>query len=134
MYARYMDDIIMALNVVNKGWFFNRKMSVIQFYSDLQGSDTRDKEKRTAETLVEVAKSINSNIRLTWDTPQENNNERMPVLDLAIWVQDVEGRQVIMQTFYNKKVASKYTVLKRSALFNKIKNGHIDKFITKMLA
>ena len=41
----------------------------------------------------------------------------MPVLDLKLWVErDSEGRQKVKHTFYKKEVASKYTILKRSAL------------------
>ena len=123
MYARYVDDIVMALNVINKGWLYNKKKNVLQFSKELLENDNRDKERRTAETIVEIANSINNNIQLTWDSPLQNNNGRMPVLDLAIWVDEIEGRQVILHTFYKKKVASKFTMLKRSALSIKIKRN-----------
>ena len=54
----------------------------------------------------------------------------MPVLNLAMWVKEVEGRQVIRHTCYKKKVASKYTVLKRSALSNKLERNNGNQHVT----
>merc|ERR1711867_42359 len=47
----------------------------------------------------------------------------MPVLDLALWVDTVDSKQIIRHSFYKKKVASRYTVLKRSALSGQIKKS-----------
>ena len=53
--------------------------------------------------------------------PGKNSNGRMPVLDLAVWIQEVNGIQTILHSFYKKPVASPCTILKRSALSFKIK-------------
>ena len=66
--------------------------------------------------MVEIAKSIHPGIQFTWDTPGSNENGRMPVLDLNIWIQNIEHQQKITHSFYKKKVGSQFTVLKRSAL------------------
>ena len=47
----------------------------------------------------------------------------MAVLDLEIWTQEVDRVKTIMHSFYKKPVASRYTVLKRSALSYKIKKN-----------
>ena len=54
--------------------------------------------KNNEQILVEIAKSINDNIQFIWDTPIKNTSRRLPVLDLAIWVQVVEVEQKIMHT------------------------------------
>ena len=40
----------------------------------------------------------------------------MPVLDLEMWVQKEDGTPKVTHNFYKKKVASKFTILKRSAI------------------
>ena len=76
---------------------------------------------RTAEVMVKIANSLDANIQFTWDVPSKNTNGRMPVLDLVVWIQETDGHKQIMHSFYKKEVASKYTILKRSALSYKIK-------------
>ena len=85
--------------------------------------NTRSDEDRTAETIVAVANSIDSNIQLTWDIPEKNNTKRMPVLDLEIWVEEMDGTEKVLHSFYKKKVASPYTILKRSALSYSVKKS-----------
>ena len=55
--------------------------------------------------------------------PGKNSNGRMTVLDLAVWIQEVNGIQTIQHSFYKKPVASPCTILKRSALSFKIKKS-----------
>ena len=123
LYSRYVDDVVAALYAVNKGWYYNTKKNKLMFSKEKQDTDMRDNETRTAEIMVQVANSINQNIQFTWDTPGKNRNNRMPVLDLEVWIQEVEGVKTIMHSFYKKPVASRYTVLKRRALSHKIKKN-----------
>ena len=48
---------------------------------------------------------------MTYDTPSLNSNGCMPVLDLQLWC---DGSQVLF-SFYEKKVISKFVLLKDSA-------------------
>ena len=53
---------------------------------------------------------------------RDNNDCRLPVLDLKLWMdRDINGRQFVQFTLYKKEVASRYTILKHSALSWKIK-------------
>ena len=45
----------------------------------------------------------------------------MAVLDLKVWTQEINGKVEIVHSFYKKKCASPFTILKRSALAYKIK-------------
>ena len=87
-------------------------------------SDRLTDEDRTAKTLSEIADTMDSNIQFTWDTPGQNLDNRLPVLDMKLWIdRDNEGNQMVQYSFFKKEVASKYTILKRSALSNKIKKS-----------
>ena len=60
--------------------------------------------------LQKIANTIEKDIQMTYDVPENHPDCRMPVLDMKIWVKD----NVIYRTFYKKDVSSRYTVLKRS--------------------
>ena len=95
----------------------------MEFCRELAVVDNRSEERRTAEIMVEIANTIDPNIQFTWDVPGSNQNGRMPVLDLELWVDKVGGVPTILHSFYKKRVASQFTILKRSALSFKIKSS-----------
>ena len=123
MYGRYVDDVVTALYSINSGWDYNPASNRMEFCKEKESNDTRTKEARTAEIMVKIANSLDQGIQFTWDIPGNNSNGRMPVLDLAVWVQEVNGVQQILHSFYKKPVASPFTILKRSALSFKIKKS-----------
>ena len=95
----------------------------MEYSKELDEKDTRSDDEKTAEIRVKIANSLEKNIQFTWDVPGKNSNGRMPVLDLAVWIQEVNGIQTIQHSFYKKPVASPCTILKRSALSFKIKRS-----------
>lgn len=60
----------------------------------------------------EMQPILQSDIKFTVDPLSSNDNGRIPVLDLTIWVS--EG--CIEYSFYKKRVSSIFTILKRSAV------------------
>ena len=62
LYARYVDDVVSALHNINKGWTYNIKKDRMEYTKLLEESDTRSAEIRTAEVMVMIANSIDSNI------------------------------------------------------------------------
>ena len=73
---------------------------------------------RTARILQKIVNSLEPDIQLTCDTPANHPTGKMPVLDLEIWVKNNK----VEYSFYSKPVSSKFTILKRTALSNVIKN------------
>ena len=65
---------------------------------------------------MDIANKINKNIQVTSDSPEANIDSRMPVLDLKVWIQHINGIPQIVHTFYKKPIASPYTILKKSAI------------------
>ena len=79
-------------------------------------------EQRIAKTLTDIANILNPCIQFTWDSPELNSDNKLPVLDLKLWIEtDIDGKQYMQFTFSKKPVASKFTILKRSALSYKTK-------------
>ena len=66
--------------------------------------------------MANIANSVNTNIQTTTDTPEKNDNSRMPVIGLKVWMRKVEGVPVVTHSFCKKIMASKFTIMKRSAV------------------
>ena len=79
-------------------------------------------EQRTATILTNIANTLNPCIQFTWDSPELNSDNKLPVQDLKLWIMnDINDKQYMQYTFYKKPIASQFTVLKLSAFSPKIK-------------
>ena len=81
----------------------------------------------TYKRLKEIANSIHPSIRVTIDCPSLHEDGRLPVLDLAQWIEerDIDGRQVnqIMHSHYMKPMANRFVIRKDSAQSIKAKTN-----------
>ena len=73
--------------------------------------------------IAEIANTIQDEIQVTVDWPEANDDGRMPVLDMKVWIDMSQGIPRIAYSFYKKKVASKFTILKRSAVSESVKKS-----------
>ena len=58
------------------------------FDPDLAARDCDEPAIRTAKILQQIANSIEKCIQVTFDTPEGNQNQKMPILDLEVWVSE----------------------------------------------
>ena len=126
LYRRYVDDMVVVARAIGLGWSFNKKKGIMEYDSnnaerDAELSDTE----RTAKVLAEIANSIHSQIQVTIDSPERNPDMKMPVLDLKLWINSDSGIPQLRYTFFKKPVASPYTIMKRSAISERIKKATI---------
>ena len=63
----------------------------------------------------QIGNSIRSSIQLEVDIPSKHE-DKMPILDLMVWIEENEGVFTIMYEFYMKEVSSKNVILAISAL------------------
>ena len=107
LYARYVDDT----NIVVKAIDFNGEFA----------------DRNMMERLKEIANSIHQSIRVAIDCPSLHEDGRLPVLDLAQWIEekDIDGRQVnqIMHSHYMKPMANRFVIRKDSAQSMKAKTN-----------
>ena len=102
---------------LNKGWVYNHNTRRMSYDIGIAETDNDEPGVRTAKLLNVIANTLEGDIQLTYDVPSMHSDSKMPVLDLKIWCE--ENR--VMYTFYKKDISSKYTILKRSALYNNVK-------------
>ena len=108
LYKRYVDDT----NLVAK---------------TVPSANEQPNDKLTMETIQKIANEINPSISVTIDFPTNHVNNRMPVLDLELWIEMVEVngsmKHQIMFSHYMKPMANKYLINNRSALSATTKNN-----------
>ena len=112
LYKRYVDDDLIICPPINPGWRYCVKDNTMKYSAELAMSDTDSPSLRTAKILNMIANTLEHDIQMTFDIPENHSDGKMPVLYMKIWV---DGNK-ILYTFYKKEVSSQYTILKRSAI------------------
>ena len=57
---------------------------------------------RTFQILPEIANDLDQNIQVTFNKPSNNHNNKVPVLDLELCIEEYE----VNHSFYRKPIAS----------------------------
>ena len=71
---------------------------------------------RTMKVLQKIANSLDKNLSFTVDCPGLQENRRLPILDIEVWVDWGEEGWRLRHGFYKKVCSSELTVMARSAL------------------
>ena len=104
LYKRYVDDINMVIEYMIGNYdYVARKLEKIV------GPDTEDKkDQRMFEIIRKVGNEIHKSIQLTSDTPSENADGKVPILDLKCWIgEEKDGKERILHEHYMKSMSSK---------------------------
>ena len=102
MYKRYVDDANLVLRALTKGLQFDGTKLVLD---PINQSDPPDVQ--TARVITQIADSILPDvIKMEFDTPSLHPNERLPILDLEVWVENNQ----IYHSFYKKSMASQSVI------------------------
>ena len=72
------------------GWSYNTSLKKMEYSETMAQSDIDTPALRTAKVLQSVANSIEECIQVTYDVPEMNVTNMLPVLDLEVWVSDNE--------------------------------------------
>ena len=67
----------------------------------------------TAKVICNVASMLEGDISMTYDSPSQNSDGKMPVLDLKVWMDE---NFIVKFKFFEKSMASRVTIMKDSAL------------------
>ena len=112
LYKRYVDDVTVVGPVLNPGWSYNAEMDRMQWRNELAGSNNVPQDQKTMVVLAAVANSIDRNIQFTWDVPSLNDDGKLPILDVKVWV----DQGAVRHTFYKKQCSYIITIHQRSAI------------------
>ena len=105
-----MDDITVECPAIRKGWSYDPESDTMKY--DGEKTCQLENDARTLGILGEIASSIDPNLKFTVDFPTANQDGRLPILDLKVWM---DGK-TLRHSFYRKECATDLTILWRSAL------------------
>ena len=86
----------------------NRKWKLVQDPAQKERYLTEEKsiQRLTMEKILWVGNRLVPGIKLTMDLAELHTNGKCPMLDLQVWVDEIDGKHFIRHSFYKKKVAS----------------------------
>ena len=61
-YSRYVDDQVIVMRAIGRGWMYNRNTNRMVFDERLENSCTLSDTERTAKVISEIANSLNPSI------------------------------------------------------------------------
>ena len=73
-------------------------------------------DKRTAEAFQAVANSVTNMLRWTADFPEAQADQKLPVVDLALWCVETSTGTITLYEFYMKPMSSLVSIPANSAL------------------
>jgi hypothetical protein len=103
MYERYVDDSDQTAVVPPPGTVFNEQTKEVEVDENLAITDENE-EARLARVLKHIANDVNGDIVMVEDHPAKNENNRMAVLDMNVWMNE---DSFIMYEHYEKPMSCK---------------------------
>ena len=113
----YVDDVNYGLPPTPPGARYLDGELYIEEALTIQDTLVPDDE-RTMRIILAVGNDIHESTQLEYDCPSKYDDNKMPILDLKVWVNE---DNVIMHEFYAKDVSSKAVVHCNSALPENVK-------------
>ena len=134
LYRRYVDDI----NIIAK---MNTNTEQPRTKGEI--------EKQGMELFQKIGNGIHKSIKLEIDHPGRHDDEKMPLLDVKVWLEEQENtyqdgrgteskenstaRKTVMYEHYRKEIASRMTVHERSAIPHNMKRNILTQEVIRIL-
>ena len=90
-------------------------------------------DKRTMKLLQTIANTIHALIRMTIDYPSKYRDRKVPMLDLKLWIEMVDGVVRILHEHYEKGMATKMLIHAESAIPLKVKRTVLTQEMLRVL-
>ena len=94
---------------------------------------TKENDEVTMNLLQAIGNDINQSIQLEVDYPSRNIDNKLPILDIKVWVEEVGNRKLIMYEHYRKEVATKATIHAKSAVPTTIKRTVLTQEVLRVM-
>ena len=109
---RFVDDITLCPTAIPPGWKFEDGKMIFK-EDEVEEDGKIPEDKRTMEIIKTVANSIDPLIEVTYDTPSNYNDRKIPILDVKV---GMNSEKKIEYEFYQKPIANKCVTHKTSAM------------------
>ena len=129
---RYVDDVNLATEELQLG---TRYLDGVLYIDELAAVEDQHVpvDKRTMEVVKQVANSIHASIQMEIDVASNHEDNKLPSLDLKIWVEQSNGVTRILHEYYAKDVSSNAVVYAVSALSWRMKRSVLTQEVLRVL-
>lgn len=118
MYARYVDDVDHDYGVLPSGTQYNPQTRKVEHNLKKEVMDRgKEDDEIMFSVILDIINTVNPDIQMTGDYPSANPDKTLPVLDMAMFVEDNE----VKHTFYSKPMATQYVIPARSVHPERVK-------------
>lgn len=83
--------------------------------------------------LQTIANTIHHSIRMTIDYPSKYADGKVPMLNVKMWIEEMNGRRLILYEHYEKKMATKMVVHAKSAIPMKVKRTVLTQEVLRIM-
>ena len=132
MYKRYVDDINLAAKETPLGARYISGNLIVD-ENAIETDRFIPADRRTMAVIKSIGNDIHPSIQLEVDCPSNYDDGKLPILDLKVWVESINGRNRILHEFYSKDIASKAVIHARSALSWKQKRTVLTQEILRVM-
>ena len=132
LHERYTDDTNVATKQTEKGARYDGENIVITDETRDEDEGVPDDE-RTMKFLQAVANSIHPSIRMTIDYPSRYVEGKVPMLDVRMWIEMIEGVYLILYEHYEKEMTTKAVIHASSAIPYKVKRTVLTQEVLRIL-
>ena len=100
MLRKYVDDVNLCLALIEDGWHWQQEGRKLPAFVWTQEREDEDKilevspEEKTLKKIQDLANMLVEGIKFTIDLPGRHTSGRVPMLDLAVWLDDSRGELV----------------------------------------
>ena len=132
MHQRYVDDTNIAAKETEVGARYDGE-KLIMDATTIQEDAGIPADERTMRILQQVAGHIHPSIRLTIDYPSRHANGKVPMLDIQMWIAEINGVKKIMYEHYEKEMTTKAVIHEKSAISTQTKRTVLSQEILRIL-
>ena len=132
IHERYVDDTNVATLETEIGARYDGERLVVTEETRREDEGI-PADKRTMLVLQAIASYIHPSIRLTIDYPSNNEDGKVPMLDIKMWIAMISGRRWILYEHYEKPMATKAVINAKSAIPTQTKRTVMSQEMLRIL-
>ena len=132
LHERYVDDTNLATRETPVGGRYEGGRITVTAQS-IGEDDNIPSDERTMKLIQAIANSIHPSIRVTIDYPSKNEDNKVPMLDLKMWITEINGGIRIVYEHYEKDMATKMLIHAKSAIPLKVKRTVLTQEMLRIL-
>ncbi len=132
MHERYVDDSNVLARRTEVGARYDGERVIVTDESVQEDRDLPDDE-RTMKLMQSIAAHIHPSIRLTIDYPSKHPEKKVPMLDVKMWIEELDNRRLLLYEHYEKPMATKSVVHEQSAIPTKNKRTILTQEVLRIL-